>query len=74
MVSHVDGLVQATQKFAKDTALIRRAHRLKAGTRLGYECCALHRRLPACSQAICSNCTVVWLMPKCACKFSVESV
>lgn len=30
MVSHVDGLVQATQKFAKDTALIRRAHRLKA--------------------------------------------
>ena len=30
MVSHVDGLVQATQKFAKDADLIRRAHRLKA--------------------------------------------
>ncbi len=30
MVSHVDGLVKATQKFAKDTALIRKAHRLKA--------------------------------------------
>ncbi len=30
MVSHVDGLVQATQKFAKDTSLIRKAHRLKA--------------------------------------------
>ena len=30
MVSHVDGLVQATQKFAKDAALIRKAHRLKA--------------------------------------------
>lgn len=30
MVSHVNGLVQATQKFAKDTALIRKAHRLKA--------------------------------------------
>ena len=30
MVSHVDGLVKATQKFAKDAALIRRAHRLKA--------------------------------------------
>ena len=29
MVSHVDGLVQATQKFAKDTSLIRKAHRLK---------------------------------------------
>lgn len=28
MVSHVDGLVQATQKFAKDTSLIRKAHRL----------------------------------------------
>ena len=30
MVAHVDGLVQATQKFAKDAALIRKAHRLKA--------------------------------------------
>ena len=30
MVSHVDGLVQATQKFAKDASLIRKAHRLKA--------------------------------------------
>ncbi len=30
MVSHVDGLVQATQKFAKDAAVIRKAHRLKA--------------------------------------------
>ena len=30
MVSHVDGLVKATQKFAKDTDLIRKAHRLKA--------------------------------------------
>ncbi len=29
MVSHVDGLVQATQKFSKDTSLIRKAHRLK---------------------------------------------
>ncbi len=29
MVSHVDGLVQATLKFAKDPALIRKAHRLK---------------------------------------------
>ena len=29
MVSHVDGLVQATQKFGKDTSLIRKAHRLK---------------------------------------------
>lgn len=29
MVSHIDGLVQATQKFAKDTSLIRKAHRLK---------------------------------------------
>ena len=29
MVSHVDKLVQATQKFSKDTSLIRRAHRLK---------------------------------------------
>ncbi len=29
MESHVDGLVQATLKFAKDTALIRKAHRLK---------------------------------------------
>lgn len=30
MVSHVDGLVKATQRFAKDTDLIRKAHRLKA--------------------------------------------
>ncbi len=30
MVSHIDGLVQATQKFAKDANLIRKAHRLKA--------------------------------------------
>ena len=30
MVSHVDGLVQATQQFAKDADLIRKAHRLKA--------------------------------------------
>ncbi|MCY4404475.1 MAG: hypothetical protein OXD54_18070 [Candidatus Poribacteria bacterium] len=29
MVSHVDGLVQATQRFGKDTTLIRKAHRLK---------------------------------------------
>ena len=29
MVSHVNGLVQATQKFGKDTSLIRKAHRLK---------------------------------------------
>ena len=29
MVSHVDKLVQATQKFSKDTSLIRKAHRLK---------------------------------------------
>lgn len=29
MVSHVDGLVRATQKFSKDSALIRKAHRLK---------------------------------------------
>ncbi len=29
MVSHVDGLVRATQKFSKDTSLIRKAHRLK---------------------------------------------
>lgn len=29
MVSHVDGLVQATQRFAKDADLIRKAHRLK---------------------------------------------
>lgn len=29
MVSHVDGLVQATLKFAKDPSLIRKAHRLK---------------------------------------------
>ena len=28
MISHVDGLVQATQKFGKDTSLIRKAHRL----------------------------------------------
>lgn len=28
MVSHVDGLIQATLKFAKDTSLIRKAHRL----------------------------------------------
>ena len=30
MVSHVDGLVKATQKFAGDADLIRKAHRLKA--------------------------------------------
>ena len=30
MVSHVDGLVKATQRFAKDSALIRKAHRLEA--------------------------------------------
>lgn len=30
MTSHVDGLVRATQKFAKDPDLIRKAHRLKA--------------------------------------------
>ena len=30
MVSHVDGLVQATQRFAKDADLIRKAYRLKA--------------------------------------------
>ena len=30
MLSHVDGLVKATQKFAKDNDLIRKAHRLKA--------------------------------------------
>lgn len=30
MVSHVDGLVQATQRFSKDASLIRKAHRLKA--------------------------------------------
>lgn len=30
MVSHVGGLVQATQRFAKDPDLIRKAHRLKA--------------------------------------------
>ena len=30
MVSHVDGLVKATQKFAKDPDLIRKAHRLHA--------------------------------------------
>ena len=30
MVSHVDGLVQATQRFSQDASLIRRAHRLKA--------------------------------------------
>lgn len=29
MVSHVDGLVQATLKFSKDPSLIRKAHRLK---------------------------------------------
>lgn len=29
MVSHVDGLVQATQRFAKDPSLIRKAHRIK---------------------------------------------
>ncbi len=29
MVSHVDGLVQAAQKFGKDTSLIRKAHRLR---------------------------------------------
>ncbi len=30
MVSHVTGLVKATQKFAKNPALIRQAHRLEA--------------------------------------------
>ena len=30
MVSHVHGLVKATQRFAKDPALIRQAHRLEA--------------------------------------------
>ena len=30
MVSHVSGLVQATQRFATDPELIRKAHRLKA--------------------------------------------
>ena len=30
MVAHVDGLVKATQRFAKDNDLIRKAHRLKA--------------------------------------------
>jgi len=30
MVLHVGGLVQATQRFAKDSDLIRKAHRLKA--------------------------------------------
>ena len=30
MVSHVDGLVKATQRFAKDPDLIRKAHRLQA--------------------------------------------
>lgn len=30
MTSHVDGLVRATQKFAKDSELIRKAHRLQA--------------------------------------------
>lgn len=30
MVSHVSGLVQATQRFATDSELIRKAHRLKA--------------------------------------------
>ena len=30
MISHVDGLVKATQKFARDAELIRKAHRLKA--------------------------------------------
>ncbi len=29
MVSHVDGLVRATQRFSKDVSLIRKAHRLK---------------------------------------------
>lgn len=29
MVSHVDGLIKATQQFSNDTALIRKAHRLK---------------------------------------------
>lgn len=29
MISHVDGLVQATQRFAKDPSLIRKAHRIK---------------------------------------------
>ena len=29
MVSHVDGLVRATQRFSKDASLIRKAHRLK---------------------------------------------
>ena len=30
MASHVDGLVKATQQFARDADLIRKAHRLKA--------------------------------------------
>ena len=30
MVSHVDGLVKATQRFSRDPDLIRKAHRLKA--------------------------------------------
>jgi len=30
MVSHVDGLVKATQRFSKDSDLIRKAYRLKA--------------------------------------------
>lgn len=29
MISHVDGLIRATQKFSKDPSLIRKAHRLK---------------------------------------------
>ena len=29
MISHVDGLIKATQQFSKDSALIRKAHRLK---------------------------------------------
>ena len=39
MVLHVDGLVQATQKFARDTALIRKAHRFKSRTQLNCRSC-----------------------------------
>ena len=37
MVSHVDGLVQATQKFAKDASLIRKSTSFKSRTRLNCE-------------------------------------
>ena len=71
MVSHVDGLVKATQRFAKDSDLIRKRIVCRRNTAKAfdwdYECCALHRRFPACAQATCSSCTVVWLMPKCVC-------